>query len=370
MTRTTHLPRCVLMTADTVGGVWTYALELCRGLGERGVHVVLATMGAKILPNQRRELRALNNVTCCESRFRLEWMTEPWNDVERAGEWLLELEQRFTPDLVHLNGYAHAALPWRAPRMVVGHSCVLSWWTAVKGRPAPAEWHTYDERVRAGLHAADLVVAPSHAMLDALIAHYGPLDSAEVIANGRDPVEFVPGRKQPFVLSVGRLWDEAKNTAALAHIAPHLPWPVRVAGDTRRPDGVTAQLANVDLLGRRSARDVRRLFARASIYALPARYEPFGLSVLEAALSRCALVLGDIPSLRENWDGAAEFVPPDDSPALLAALQELISNPIRRDRLAALARQRAHDFTTARMLRSYLAAYDALLTAAPALSSS
>ncbi len=33
---------------------------------------------------------------------------------------------------------------------------------------------------------------------------------------------------------------------------------------------------------------------------LPARYEPFGLSVLEAALSGCALVLGDIPSLRES----------------------------------------------------------------------
>src|SRR5439155_1168938 len=65
---------------------------------------------------------------------------------------------------------------------------------------------------------------------------------------------------------------------------------------------------------------LRRLYAEASIYAWPARYEPFGLSVLEAALSGCALVLGDIPSLRELWEGAAWFVPADDDGALAAAI--------------------------------------------------
>jgi glycogen synthase len=56
-------------------------------------------------------------------------------------------------------------------------------------------------------------------------------------------------------------------------------------------------------------------YARASIYALPARYEPFGLSALEAALSGCALILGDIPSLREVWLEAAPYVSPDDESA-------------------------------------------------------
>src|SRR5207248_6075453 len=81
--------------------------------------------------------------------------------------------------------------------------------------------------------------------------------------------------------------------------------------------------------------------ARAAIYALPARYEPFGLSVLEAAQAGCALVLGDIPSLRENWDGAAVFVSPDSPPELEAALAALIREPQRRDRLAARPRARA-----------------------------
>ena len=38
-------PRCVLMTADAVGGVWTYALDLARGLSAQGVQVSLALLG-------------------------------------------------------------------------------------------------------------------------------------------------------------------------------------------------------------------------------------------------------------------------------------------------------------------------------------
>ena len=37
--------RRILMTADTIGGVWSYALELAQGLVRHGVEVALATMG-------------------------------------------------------------------------------------------------------------------------------------------------------------------------------------------------------------------------------------------------------------------------------------------------------------------------------------
>ncbi|MEB3829625.1 glycosyltransferase [Phormidium sp. CCY1219] len=60
-----------------------------------------------------------------------------------------------------------------------------------------------------------------------------------------------------------------------------------------------------------SPEELSHWYARAAIYAFPARYEPFGLSVLEAALSGCALVLGDIPRLREMWGDAAVFANPD-----------------------------------------------------------
>src|SRR4051812_42583708 len=162
------LPRRLLLTADTVGGVWTYALELARALAPHGIEIALATMGALLSPEQHAEAASLSNLLVFESRFKLEWMEDPWADVEEAGEWLLQLERCIRPDIVHLNGYAHGALPFRAPVLVVGHSCVLSWWQAVKGEPAPSHWNCYRNEVTRGLRAADLVLAPTEAMLGQL----------------------------------------------------------------------------------------------------------------------------------------------------------------------------------------------------------
>ena len=44
------ITRRILMTADTIGGVWTYALEFARALGPHGIEVTLATMGALFKP--------------------------------------------------------------------------------------------------------------------------------------------------------------------------------------------------------------------------------------------------------------------------------------------------------------------------------
>jgi len=94
---------------------------------------------------------------------------------------------------------------------------------------------------------------------------------------------------------------------------------------------------------------------------LPARYEPFGLSVLEAAFSGCALVLGDIPSLRELWQDAAAFVDPDDDAALARAINQLIDRPDECAELAQRARVRAQPLTLARMAENYLGLYQTML---------
>src|SRR5690606_11111160 len=116
--------RHVLMTADTVGGVWQYAMEMSRSLSERGIGVTLATMGVPPSAEQRAQAAQIGGLDLVESRFKLEWMEQPWNDVDAAGEWLLQIASDRKPDLVHLNGYAHGALEWNAPIVVVAHSCV------------------------------------------------------------------------------------------------------------------------------------------------------------------------------------------------------------------------------------------------------
>lgn len=427
----------VLMTADAVGGVWTYALELARGLAPHGVQVTLATMGAWPTAAQQADAAAVPGLALEPSAYALEWMAQPWDDVAAAGEWLLALEARVQPDLVHLNGYAHGSLSWQAPLLIGGHSCVLSWWQAVHGEPAPSSWDRYRDEVTRGLQAADAVIAPTRSMLHALEQHYGPLQRGSVIANGRDPASLAPAQKEPFVLTAGRLWDAGKNLAALDAVASRLPWPVLAAGDgvpdrvaagasTNVPAAGSAEIGEGRRFGPGSrppepaagqsphqpaARDAGRKFrvlrrrdarmidsgrvleaesgerafvdaatpagvrwlgklapdalagwlARAAVYALPARYEPFGLSALEAALAGCALVLGDIPSLREVWGDAAAFVPPDDYDALGRTLRALMLNEDRRVELGARARDRARRYTVDRMAAQYAAAYRSLL---------
>lgn len=356
---TARAPR-VLLTADTVGGVWTYATDLARGLAARGVQVHLATMGAPLRAPQRAMLDGLD-VVLHESDWKLEWMDQPWDEVDRAGDWLLGLEHLVRPDLVHLNQYAFGALPWSVPTLLVAHSCVLSWWQAVHGEPAPAAlWATYRRRVAHGLAGASRVAAPTRAMLATLAPNYGLPVGGCVLPNGRDPAVFRPLPKQPVVFAAGRFWDEAKNLAALDAVAPALPWPVRVAGALASPDGRERRPSHVRALGELPPALLAAELGSASIYCLPARYEPFGLSVLEAALAGCALVLGDIASLRETWGEAAVYVAPDDHAALRGALQRLVARPQERERLARAARARAQRLTHDAMAQACLAAYAGL----------
>jgi len=360
----------VLMTADTIGGVWNYALELARVLGKHDVQVSLATMGARVSPQQRAEARKIPNLSLYESSFKLEWMPEPWDDVKRAGEWLQQLEAVLDPDVVHLNGYCHGALDWNSPTVIVCHSCVLSWWQVVKYERAPIDWICYEDEVRSGLMKTDAVVAPTQAMLDMMNRQYGYISNGRVIYNARDPLTFKPLAKEPLVLTVGRLWDEAKNVAALDAVAGDVKWPIYAAGEAAHPNRSVKQHRNVVGLGQLTTDEVAKWYGRASIYALPARYEPFGLTALEAALSGCALVLGDIPTLREIWADNALYVHPDDNSALCDGLHRLIENPAEREMMSQKARSRARLFDPHRMGCDYLEVYEELLAEQPAKRSS
>jgi glycosyltransferase involved in cell wall biosynthesis len=332
----------VLMTTDAVGGVWAYATELRAALTREGVEVVLACLGPEPPPE----------AGVPHHPGRLEWQDDPWADVVAAAEWLLELAGSTGADVMHANSYSLGSLPWRRPVVVVGHSCVLSWFDAVRGHPAPPAWDPYRVRVAHGLLCADEVVAPTAAMLGDLRRLYGLGDRGRVIHNG---VSAHPGgrvEKEPFVLAAGRLWDEAKGLDVLEAAAS--PWPVEVAGP-----GGGGGAGRVRLLGPLPRDALRERMGRAAIFAHPARYEPFGLAVLEAALAGCTLVLGDIPTLRELWDGVARFVAPGDAAALGEALEEAAEHPVS-------AVERAREYGAARMGREYAALYARLAQAVPA----
>ena len=128
------------------------------------------------------------------------------------------------------------------------------------------------------------------------------------------------------MLTAGRLWDDGKGAALLDRIAPRLSAPIRAAGPTSGP-GTQAHLPHLALLGALDEPALAAAYAAATVFASPAHYEPFGLAVLEAAQAGMALVLSDIPTFRELWDGVATFVPANDEASWLDALEGALDDP-------------------------------------------
>ncbi len=356
-------PFKLLITADTLGGVWTYTLDLIKALSPTTTQVALATMGALLSATQHAEVKALPHVKLYESSFKLEWMDNPWAEVDAAEKWLLQINEEFQPDLVHLNGLVHGHVRWEKPVIVVVHSCVCSWWQTVKKEVAPAGWLEYRSRVTRSLQTANVVVAPTLAMLAEAEELYGPFQNHLVIQNGRDISLFRYAPKEPFIFSMGRLWDEAKNIKLLTEVAATLSWPVFVAGNAQHPaTGEVLNLPNVHFLGHLSQTEIADYLSRAAIFCLPAKYEPFGLSALEAGLSGCALVLGNIPSQKEIWQHAATYVNPEDPEQLKSTLAKLIHDEFIRNIFSFRAITVGLQYSAAQMASEYEQVYQQLLT--------
>lgn len=347
----------VLLVADVVGGVRTYLLELSRQLVRRGVEVNLALLGRV----DRELITALRDIEPAywEARdLRLEWMEGAEADVSRAAEWVDELISLTSPDVVHMNTFTPVARPG-LPVLLTVHSCVLTWWQAVHGQAAPDSWDSYRQLAAGALERADQVIAPTRWLLHQLRAVYSWNGPAQVIPNGRR----VPGARpltaanfrdrERLVVSVGRVWDAAKNASLLAAAAPRIDGRVVVIGPGR--------VSGLDCLGRLGEQEVVSWLSRARAYAEPARYEPFGLGALEAALCGCPLVLGDVGSLREVWGPAAQYVPVDDPVAVAEALKPLLTDEQAWRRAARAALERAARYRPEAMAEAYLDAYSAVL---------
>jgi len=359
----------VLVTADTVGGVWTYTRELVTGLTRHGVQVTLVSLGEIPTPRQSAWMEGLQGLDYRPTAFRLEWMQEAQRDVEQSARFLEAVIREVRPDLLHFNQYCFGSVGADLPRIVVAHSDVVSWWMSVHGEePPPSSWLAwYRQVVSRGLRSATTVVAPSRWMLCMLTEIYGRPADPIMIYNGRSPRLFNPHMtKTEAVLGVGRLWDCAKQVSLLTRYPQATP--VWIAGSETHPDedlrgdcGLAAA-SNVELKGLLPEKQLRLLFARAAIYAATSRYEPFGLAPLEAAMSRCALVVNDIPSFHELWGDTAMYFRRNDGADLAKKIRQLAADPALRRTYALRAYRRAlQRFTAERMVNEYLQLYCSLV---------
>ncbi|ELR69131.1 Glycosyltransferase [Fulvivirga imtechensis AK7] len=342
------------MTTDTAGGVWHYSIDLVAGLLREQVKVVLVAMGPKLTEAQRADLHQCRGVKFYHKTCKLEWMDSPWNDVEKAGQWLTRIYEKEQPDLIHFNNYAHVNMGWDCPKILVAHSCVSSWWEAVKKEPLPGRFNYYFNVVREAFHGANMVVAPSAAMLSTFQRIYGHPERSTVIYNALAPSK-VSTDKQPIIFSMGRLWDEAKNIDLLLKAADNINGKIYIAGAGSREKNNTA---NVTFLGILSRPEIFGWLNISAIYVLPVKYEPFGLSFLEAASRRCALVGGDIATMRELWGESMCYVEPDNPEALAHTCNTLLSDVKYRNCMAAEAYKRSQRYTLKKKTEQYINLYN------------
>jgi glycosyltransferase involved in cell wall biosynthesis len=351
--------RRVLITLDAVGGVWRYAMDVARGLEAHGADCLLVGFGPEPDAAQR-----VNHGRCelVWTHEPLDWMVSDSADLNRGSDTLASLARDWHADLLHLNLPSQAAgLADLCPVVVASHSCVPTWWRAVYGTDLPAAWAWQTQRNQAGFQRANAVVVPSESHAAALNAVYDELPPLHVIYNAT-VVEPTNEPKEPVVLSVGRWWDQGKNGAVLDQAAATIPWPIILAGPLNGPDGQHVDFRNVQTPGALSHPAILALMRRSAIFAAPSRYEPFGLAVVEAAISGSALVLADIPTFRELWSEAALFVSPDDSGGWSRAVTELAEDSVLRGRLSTKAAARARQFTLSRQSARLYALYSTLTT--------
>ena len=356
----------VLLTTDTVGGVWTYTKVLTEGLLIHGHSVALVSFGASPTVDQLSwaadlQNHSRNTFRYISSDLPLEWMPENDRVHETGAALLLQVASEFQPDLLHSNQFCFGNLDLAVPRLVVAHSDVLSWAVACApaGLPSSAWLDRYIHLVQSGLAGADMLVAPTEWMLHAAAAHFDLPPRQQIIHNGRTlPGIDVTAPRFKQAITAGRMDDPSKNLAALCQVNS---CPVLIAGSS----GHKAQTANlpaaISFLGYVSELHLFDLFRGSRVYIAASLYEPFGLAPLEAALCGCAIVAHDIASLREVWGSAALYF--RTYTELEQHLHSLLNDDAFFTHTQALSLQRARTYTAEAMTAKYIDLYTDLLNA-------
>jgi glycogen(starch) synthase len=362
----------VLITTDRLNGIWTYTRELVSGLIDRGWRVSLVSFGEIPMPEQTSWMDRLQNLEYHPTAFRLDWMQEGQQDFHEASAYLASLINDLSPDIFHSNHLCYGALQVRVPRIVVAHGDLITWWKSVHGRePKDSAWlRWYRATIAEGLSQASAVVAPNEWMLSAIRDSYNCGVREQVIPHGRNPIFFNPYvAKEDSVLAIGRTLDPAKQVQLLTQHSH--PVPVCIVGDDGTGQSLKSTVraavrfqdgdCGVSLKGPQSESELRLLYSRAAIFVSTSRYESSGTEILEAALSRCALILNDIPSLRELWGHAAVYFRTNDADSLAEAVRILSGDAQMRRNFANRAFQRAREsFNASRMTDSYIPLYHSL----------
>jgi glycosyltransferase involved in cell wall biosynthesis len=244
----------------------------------------------------------------------------------------------------------------RLPVVVVNYGLNLIWRRSSGGAR---------RLLRASLRSAARVVCLGESQRRGVVDEIGiPGERTAVLLLPVDDRWWTPRPRpggEPLVLTVGK--DLARDYATFLAAAADLDARVELAVHPRNLEGLTLPpAARARLVG---STELRELYARATCVVLPQRDDsyPFGseggglTALLEAMAMAKPVVASDRGILRDYvTDGTdALVVPPEDSPALRAAIERVLGDRALAERLGAAARARVERAHTTRAFAAELA---------------
>lgn len=211
------------------------------------------------------------------------------------------------------------------------------------------------------------VVVPTAYGRDDLATEGFDVERIHVASHGVDPPPppTPSPERPPYLLFVGTLeprkgvHDVLDAHAALRARHPELELVLSGPPGWGEPPDVDRP--GVVAVGNLGDTDLDVLYRGAVALAHPARYEGFGLTLVEAMARGCPVVCTDAACLPEVTGGAATLVPVGDVDALAGALEAVLTDDDRRAAMADAGRRRAAHFTWERSAAAHRAAYEAAL---------
>lgn len=279
----------------------------------------------------------------------------PSSEARAAATEALVAVPQGTPLVI--DGLAFGVMASEATGLALGRKLValVHHPLALESGLTPADAATFQITERAALSAAGHAVTTSHTTARVLMSHYAVPERRLIVAppgTDKAPAARGSGGNGPLaLLSVGALVPRKGYDVLIAALASlrELSWRLTIAGDRTR-DPATAQRIESDvsrfgltdritLVGAVPDEQLDALYDGADLFVLPSRYEGYGMA-FAAAIARGLPVIGtDAGAVPEAVPpDAGILVPPDNVPALAAALYRLITEPRERERLAAAAR--------------------------------
>ena len=209
---------------------------------------------------------------------------------------------------------------------------------------------------------ASCITSPSSYFKD-LILKAGNYNKVEVIPNGIHSDDFIPKEKEKKILIVSRLFERKGVQYVIDVMKDIKSYELVICGTGPYKEQLDHQikksgLKNVHLLGYVSPERLKKEYETSSIFVFPSSAESFGVVLLEAMASGCAIITSDVTGCPEVVGDTALLVKPKSSEAIEKALIKLIENDGLREKLGVSARRRVEKkFTWNVIAKKYLDVY-------------